>query len=235
MRVPRLVVEPGRIPQGDPVRVGLPERHRVGLRTPGGVGRHLARVRVHQSRPICRAVGRPPRRARRPLRRLPVRASRQGGPRREDHACQLEGVPGGVHGVVPRRGDTPDVDGLSRRRQHPLRHLHELLACDLAAGHREPAPRRYDPLRTSRGCQAVRPLPPSDERPHLRTPRAGSCEGGRSRRPRERLRRRRQSPRGPGHPGRSAPVQMDRRPDPRWGPRCAAEHAGSAQRRRFAQ
>ena len=155
LRLPRVVVESRRVAQGDPVRVGLPERHGRGLLAPRGIGRHVARVRVHQPRPQRWAARRAPRRARRSLRRLPVRTACEGRARREDHAGQLEGVPGSVHGVVPRRGDPPDADGLSRRRQHPIRHLHELLAGDLPAGHREPAPRRDDALRTARRRQAI--------------------------------------------------------------------------------
>ncbi len=44
------------------------------------------------------------------------------------------------------------------------------------------------------------------------------------------LRRRRSSPRGPDHPGRPAPVQVDRRPDARGRARRSAEHAGATRR-----
>ncbi len=111
LRVPRMVVEARRGAQRDPVPVGLPERHARGVRAARSPGRSLRRVRVHQPRPRRGA----PRGASRQLPRDAADAAAASSLRRrargQEDARQLEGVPGGVHGGVPRGRHPPDADG----------------------------------------------------------------------------------------------------------------------------
>ena len=205
--------------EGDPVRVGLPERAQGGLLAARGARRHVARLRVHQPRPRRRTARRPPRRSRRPLRQGTRSSS---GTRRHTsrRSCASTGRPARkrswrrYHVVATHPTLMEDLGDANT----PLRHLRQLLAGDLAARRGEPAPRRDAALRATRRRQAVRPVPPPDERPHLRARRArGSVrvvdlDGNESLFDDEATLDRR-----PDQAGRPAPVQVDRWSDARAG------------------
>ena len=208
--VPRMVVEARRIAQRDSLPVGLPRRRAGLVRAPGGEGGAVGWLGLPQPRHGRRAVRRVPR-------RLPphdgepsARSPLQGGARRQADAGELEGVPGGLHGGLPRRGDAPDAARIDGRRQLALRRLRQLQPRHLPELHPQPAPRRQAAVRAVAGRQAVRPVPPSDERPRVRARGRQRRRRRRPRWPRVTVRRRCNLDRRTVEGGRPAPVPLGR-------------------------